>query len=460
MKLPALLLAAISSALLLAQNGEKPVALYSGMGRWGHTINTRNPQAQMFFDQGLSLLYGFNRPEAQRSFQKAAELDPQAPMARWGLAMAWGPYINMDGDPSYDIRQSCNAVDKGLSLGGIIPAERDWLEAAKTRCPDFSEPLRYIRAMHDLAAKYPHDLDAQTLYAEAIMVSTRWHWYSNSGEPAERQKEAEQTLEAVLRRNPEHPGANHLYIHAVESSPTPERGIASSQRLMGIVPGGGHMVHMPGHIWLVLGDYNMAVAVNERAAEVDRKFFAQSGVMSPYYVYYLHNLDFIRYARGMQGRVADGRRAEQAILSAAAPMLKMMPEMAGMVYASVTMSQLRLNRWDDILAAPKPRAGDPLSESLWHYARATSFAMKGRSADARQERGEFNTVRSRLDANMPLGQNKAAPVLEMAGMVLDARLAATPDERITLLKKAVGMQDSFVYDEPPAWHYPVRESLG
>ncbi|MDQ1473827.1 MAG: hypothetical protein QOJ99_5307, partial [Bryobacterales bacterium] len=151
---------------------------------------------------------------------------------------------------------------------------------------------------------------------------------------------------------------------------------------------------------------------------------------------------------------------EQAILSAAAPMLKMMPEMAGMVYASVTMSQLRLNRWDDNLAVPKPRAGDPLSESLWHYARAMSFAMKGRGADAQQEQGEFNTVRVKLDANMPLGQHKAAPVLEMAGMVLDARLAATPDERITLLKKAVKMQDSFVYDEPPAWYYPVRESLG
>jgi hypothetical protein len=183
-------------------------------------------------------------------------------------------------------------------------------------------------------------------------------------------------------------------------------------------------------------------------------------VMRPYYMYYLHNLDFIRYARGMQGRVADGRKAEQAIITAAAPMLRMMPEMAGMVYASVTMSQMRLNRWDEILAAPKPTATDPLSEALWHYARALSFAMKGRGADAQRERGEFNSGRTKLDANMPLGQNKAGAVLAMAEVVLNARLAATPAEAVTLLRKAVEMQDNFVYDEPPAWYYPVRESLG
>jgi tetratricopeptide (TPR) repeat protein len=460
MKRAILVLTVIASAMLSAQTAEKPVALYPGMGAWGHSIATHNPQAQKFFDQGLSLLYGFNRPEAQRSFQKAAELDPAAPMAQWGLAMAWGPYINMDGDATYDIGKSCAAVDKGLSIKGIRSVERDWLEAAKTRCPDYSDPARYVRAMRDFAARYPDDLDALTLYAEAIMVPTRWHWHSNSGEPADSQREAEQTLEAVIRRSPQHPGANHLYIHAVESSPTPERAIASSQRLMGIVPGGGHMVHMPGHIWLVLGDYDTAVTVNERAAALDRGFFAQTGVMSSYYMYYLHNLDFIRYARGMQGRVADGRKAEQAMIAAAAPLLHMMPEAAGMVYASVTMSQLRLNRWDDVLAAPRPTATDSFSESLGHYARALSFAMKGSAADAQAERGKFNASRSKLDPGTPLGQNKATAVLDMASNVLDARLAATPAQQVMLLKKAVEMQDSFVYDEPPAWYYPVRESLG
>jgi tetratricopeptide (TPR) repeat protein len=453
-----LTVAAVSAAL--AQNGEKPVALYPGMGTWGHTIATRNPQAQKFFDQGLSLLYGFNRPEAVRSFEKAAELDPAAPMPQWGLAMAWGPYVNMDGDPSYDLKKSCAAADKGLAIPGIVPAERDWLEAAGTRCPDFAEPARYIRAMRDFAAKYPDDLDAQTLYAEAIMTATRWRWYSNDGKPAEGQLEAERTLQAVLRRNPMHPGANHLYIHAVEASPTPERAIASAQRLMGIVPGGGHMVHMPGHIWLVLGDYKTAVEVNERAAEVDRRFFAQTGVMSSYYMYYLHNLDFIRYARGMQGRVADGRKAEQAMIAAAAPMLKAMPEMSGTIFRAVTFSQMRLNRWDDILAAPKPAASDPVSESLWRYARALSFAMKGRSAEARSERDEFNKARSGLNTALDFGNNKAAPVLEMAATVLDARLAASPAAAVPLYKKAVELQDALVYDEPPAWYYPVRESLG
>jgi tetratricopeptide (TPR) repeat protein len=450
----------LSAVSLTAQSGEKPVTLYPGMGTWSHAIATHNPQAQKFFDQGLSLLYGFNRPEAQRSFQKATELDPQAPMAQWGLAMAWGPYVNMDDDPTYDIKKSCEAVDKGLAIAGINSIERDWLEAAKTRCPDFADPARYIKAMHELAARYPDDLDAQTLYADALMTATRWHWYSNDGRPAEGQAEAERTLEAVLRRNPLHPGANHLYIHAVESSPTPERAIASSQRLMGIVPGGGHMVHMPGHIWLVLGDYNTAADVNERAAEVDRKYFAQTGMMSSYYMYYLHNLDFIRYARAMQGRVAQGRRAEQAMIAAAEPMLKTMPEMAGMVYVPVVSSQLRLNRWDEVLAAPKPVAADASSQSMWHFARALSFAMKGRVSDAKAEREEFNKVRSTIDAKMNMGQNKASAVFEVAAAILDARLAATPAESVTLFRKAVETQDALVYDEPPAWYYPVRESLG
>jgi tetratricopeptide (TPR) repeat protein len=440
---------------------EKPVALYQGLGKWSHPIATGNPAAQKYFDQGLTLLYGFNRYESLRSFRKAAELDSQAAMAYWGMAMALGPYVNMDGDPSFDIKESCAAVAKGLALEPVSGTERAWLEAAGTRCPDFAEPDRYIRAMRDLAAKVPDDPDAQALYAEALMLPTRWHWYSNDGNPARGVAEAERTLEAVLRRNPDHPGANHLYIHAVESSSTPERAIPSAQRLMGIVPAAGHMVHMPGHIWLVVGDFNNAAAVNERAAEVDRKYFADTGVMGTYYPYYLHNLQFILYARSMQGRLTETRKAERQLTEASAPMVQIMPEMAPMFSAPVVMAELRNYRWDDLISAEKPRAADPLTQALWRYSRAIALAMKGRFDDALRERAEFESLRRTLDRKGTWGtNNNIGEVMDLAAATLEARVAGSPADAVSSLRKAVAIQDTLVYDEPPAWYYPVRESLG
>jgi tetratricopeptide (TPR) repeat protein len=457
----------LSTASLRAQHdhaappaSEKPVALYPGLGIWKHAINTKSPLAQKYFDQGLALVYGFNRYEGLRSFRKAAELDPEAAMAYWGMAAALAPYINMDGDPTFDIKESCAALQKGLALKNVNAAERAWLEASATRCPDFADPARYIAAMRDLAAKYPDDLDAQTFYADALMIPTRWHWYSSDGKPAEGIAEAEHTLEAVMRRNNLHPGANHLYIHAVESSPTPERAIPSAQRLMGTVPAAGHIVHMPGHIWLVVGDFQQAVNVNERAAEVDRKYFAQTGVMGSYYMYYLHNLDFILFARAMQGRIAETKKAEQQLSAAAAPMVQQIPEMASLFSSAVAMAELRNCRWDDLIAAPKPQSSDPTIQIVWKYARALSLAMKGRIDEARRDQAEFEALRKALNPKASWGENSTVDVMAMAAAVLDARVAASPADSIAALRKAVALQDALTYDEPPAWYYPIRESLG
>ena len=416
--------------------------------------------AQKYFDQGLSLVYGFNRYEGLRSFRKAAELDPKAPMAYWGISFALAPYINMDGDPSYDIKESCAALQKGLALQGVNATERAWLETANTRCPDFADPAHYVKATRDLAAKYPDDLDAQVLYADALMIPTRWHWYGADGKPAAGTQEAESVLEAVLRRTPTHAYANHLYIHAVESSPNPERAIPSAQRLMGIVPAEGHMVHMPGHIWLVVGDFNNAVAVNERAAEVDKKYFAQSGVTGSYYMYYLHNLNFILYVRMMQGRVVDTRKAEQQLAEASAPMMQTMPEMSAMLTAPVTLAELRMNRWDDLIAAPQPKDTSATTLAIWRYSRALSLAMKGKLDDARKEQTEFETQRKKIDRKQGWGENSIGDVLDMAAEILEARMAASPADAVAGFKKAVALQDALTYDEPPAWYYPVRESLG
>src|SRR5581483_2279938 len=220
-------------------------------------------------------------------------------MVYFGLAIALGPYVNMDMDPDIHLKEACEALTTGLAIPDIQENERDWLTAAGSRCPDF-DPARNVDAMRRLAQRYPDDPDAQTFYAEALMLTARWRWYGNDGKPARGIPEAETVLEAVMRRRPYHPGANHLYIHLVESSRNPERAIPSAQRLMGIVPAAGHMVHMPGHIWLVLGDYNNALAVNERAVEVDREYFDKTNVVtSSYYPYYLHNLQFVLYSRAM-----------------------------------------------------------------------------------------------------------------------------------------------------------------
>lgn len=434
---------------------QKSVALLPGLGIWTHPIATRNAQAQKFFDQGLVMLYGFNRPEALRSFRKALELDPRAAMAQWGVVMSLGPYLNMDMDPDIHIAEACDAAATGLRTPGIPENDRAWLEAASSRCPDFSDPSKYIAAMQSLAARFPDDPDAQTWYAESLMLRVRWHWYNAKGEPAEGEQEAERVLEGVLRRFPNHPGANHLYIRAVESSPSPERAVPSAQRLMGIVPAAGHIVHMPGHIWLVLGEYDFAVDVNQRAAQVDRDYFAKTGLMGSYYPYYLLNLQFIVYARAMQGRSAETRQALAEIRQAAAGM----PEMAGMVEGFAKMMEMRLGAWDSLSAAPKPEA-DPVAQTMWRYSRALAFAAKDRTDEARSERAEFDKLRAALDRKISWGNNPIGDVIDFAAVALDARLERSAAAAVPKWRRAVEMQDALAYDEPPAWFYPVRESLG
>ncbi len=443
----------------MAGAAEKPVALYKGMGAWHHAIATRSAEAQKFFDQGLALLYGFNRYEALRSFRKAAELDRGAAMAYWGMAMAQGPYINMDGDPSFDLKGACMAVEAGSKLTQAPARERAYVQAVTAFCPAY-RPQAYIENMRGLAARYADDLDAQTIYAESLMIPVRWHWYKGDGTPAAGVAEAERVLEAVIRRWPDHPGANHYYIHAVESSQTPERAIPSAQRLMGITPGEGHMVHMPGHIWLTVGDWETAANVNERAVAVDREYLAGTNVMGSYFPYYLHNLDFIRYARVMQGRKADALRAADNLNAGAEPMTKMMPEMAESIFPVVLFTYVRFGEWDHVLKAAQPAERQKVSSAIWRYARAVALAARGDAGGAARERAAFERARAAVAKDQMWGQNKAVDVLAVASEALAGRLAASPREAVAHWRRAVELQDALVYDEPPAWYYPLRESLG
>lgn len=439
----------------LAPSNEKLVALYPGLGTWTHPIATRVPEAQKYFDQGLTLMYGFNRYEARRSFRKVLEIDPDAVMAKWGLAMALGPYLNMDMDPDVHVQESCDVAKTGLATRQVTATERAWLEAAAARCPDYSEPQKYVAAMRGLAARFPDDPDAQTLFAESLLVPVRWHFYPPGGKPAEGVEEAQRVLEAVLRRYPYHPGANHFYIHAVESSPTPERAVPSAQRLMGIVPWAGHMVHMPGHIWLRLGEYETAVAVNERATEVDRDYFAKTGVASSYYMNYVHALVFIVYARAMQGRLAETRKTLETLHSS----LSAMPDTGpGEMY--IAFIEMRMRMWDELLTRPQPKGHNPIFTAMWHYGRAMALFGKGRHGEARQEQQQFESLRTKIDRNMQWGADNVGAIFDLGAAVLDARLESDSSAAIAKWQKAVNMQDRLFYFEPPSWYYPVRESLG
>ena len=375
---------------------EKPVVLYKGMGNWHHPIATKNAEAQKYFDQGLALLYGFNRYEALRSFRKAAELDASAAMPWWGMAMATGPYVNMgtEGDGDLDSKAACKSVEAGLKIAGAPARERAYLEAAATRCPEY-KPEAYAAAMKRLAESYPDDLDAATLYAESLMVPVRWRWYASDGTPAAGMPEAERTLEQVLRRWPEHPGANHYYIHAVESSQTPERAVPSAQRLMGVVPWAGHMVHMPAHIWLVMGDYELAATVNQRASQVDREYFAASNVEGAYNMYFVHNLHFVAYARSMQGHRAEAVKASKDMAEAIMPAVDAMPEMADSFLAVSVLALVRVQAWDEILKMSQPDGKLFAETAIWRYARAMAMLGEGRPRGSSSANGTPSKRRAR-----------------------------------------------------------------
>jgi tetratricopeptide (TPR) repeat protein len=444
---------------------ERPVALYKGMGAWRHPIATKSADAQKFFDQGLSLLYGFNRYEALRSFRKAAELDPQSVMAHWGMAMSQGPYINMDGDPSFDLKGACSAVAAGQKIATAPERERAYLKTVAAWCPQNKtpeyKPDTYVAAVRELVDRYPDDLDAQTLLAESLMIPVRWKWYSADGAPAKGVVECERILEGVLRRWPEHPGANHYYIHAVEASPTPERAIASAQRLMGTIPSVGHMVHMPGHIWLILGDWGQAAGVNERAAQVDREYFEATGVgPGSYSVYYIHNVHFILYARMMQGNRVETFRAGQTMSEYADSLVQPIPQLADLFLPMPWLAQARFGDWDGILKITQPPSALQGATAMWHYVRALAFTARGDRKAAVKERAELEKSKANTPPEARAGQSRAVDVLTIAAEIIDARMAATPAAAVPHWRKAVEIQDTLGYDEPPDWYYPVRESLG
>lgn len=449
-----------------------PAKLMPGLGDHHHLIATTSPEAQRFFDQGLRFVYAFNHDEAVRSFAHAAELDPKAPMPAWGIALALGPNINLDVDPARE-QAAYAAVQKARALAAEGRAdERAYIEALALRYSDDPNAdlkalaRRYADAMRTVAGEHPEDLDAATLFAESLMDLRPWQLWTADGRPAEGTEELVAVLERVLQRDPRHLGANHYYIHAVEASPRPERALASAKRLAGLAPAAGHIVHMPAHVYMRTGDYDAAARSNEAAVAADRAYFRDVAPNGVYPVlYYTHNLHFLTAARGMAGESAAAERAASTVASQVkgiAPTGPMAP-LAEYFVPTPTFVALRFRRWDAITAAPAPDPRLGAATALWHFARGVALAAQGQAHRAVAERDAFDAARKALPPDALFNLNRSDDVLAVARAVLDARLAAATGDQegaIAAWRRAVERQDALAYDEPPAWYYPVRESLG
>ncbi len=467
-------------AILAAQHADMPgmsppktpATLLAGTGSHRHPIATTNPEAQKFFDQGMAMAYGFNHEEAFRSFARAAELDPKAAMPRWGMALVLGSNYNDPAPVDERLLKARAEVEKALVLSAGGPDnERAYVEALAMRYvadPANSDKAKvasdYAAAMKALSARYPDDLDAATLYAESLMNLTPWKLWTAAGEPGANTVEIVAVLESVLKRDPNHPGANHFYIHATEASKNPERALPSAKRLETLVPAAGHLVHMPSHVYVRTGDYVAAEKSNAIAAEADRAYIRETGAQGMYPVmYYNHNVHFESYAATMAGRHAAAKSSADRLFNEVLPVVSMDQMLEGFLLQPAFVA-VRFRKWDDVRTMPDPGTKLPLLRAGWLWARAMAAAGSGQIKKAETERAAFAAARAAVPEKSLAGpQNSAAAVLEVAADVLDARIAEAKGEfsaAIASWRKAVEAEDRLAYDEPPGWYYPTRESLG
>jgi tetratricopeptide (TPR) repeat protein len=447
------------------------IPLFNNLGSYHREVTTKSPLAQRFFDQGLTLVYGFNHEEAIRSFKEAARLDPDCAMAWWGVSYALGPNINMPIDPEMN-RGALEALATAQSLAAKgSDNERAWIAALAKRysADPAADRARLDRAfadaMGEVSRSFPDDLDAAVIHAESLMDLRPWKLWTADGLPEEGTERIVAILESVLRRAPDHPGANHYYIHAVEASTHPERALASASRLPALVPGAGHLVHMPAHIYMRTGNYAGASKANQDAADVDEAYIKRTGGGNIYpLMYYPHNLHFLAVSRCMEGNLAGARQAAETLAAQVLPHLDDMP-MIEFAVPTTWLIDLRFGRWDDVLAAKEPeaRAAIPSARALRHFARGVAFAAKGDVKSAEAERDAFAALRSQVGADTPWGVVRSVDVLAVAAETLEARLAAARGDRSAAVehwRSAVKAGDAVGYDEPPPWYLGPREGLG
>ena len=442
-----------------------------GFGSVHHRVKTGNTEAQQMFDRGLALDYGFNHNQARKCFERAAELDPQMAMAYWGVALVLGTNYNLPVDAEGE-KQAYAAVEKALALSAGGPAnERDYIEALATRYTDAPDPdydkleAAYHDAMRKVYQRYPYDLDAATLFAESGMNLHPWKLYDRDGNPAPGTVEIVSVLQSVLKRDTNHLGANHFYIHAVEASAHPENALPSARRLAGLAPASGHLVHMPAHIYIRTGDHQASEQTNEAAAHADEAYFAAAHPQGIYpMMYYTHNLHFIAVENAFLGNYAKSLAAAKQVQEHVGPHLNEMA-MLDPFYALPLEVMVRFHRWSDILAVLQPQASLPISTGTWHFARALAAANTGNLDQARAELAALQNAVPEMNkiSIATTGTHNTEMISQIMVHLVEAHMAGVRQENtaaVDHLRAAVALQDSMDYDEPPDWFYPIREPLG
>jgi len=445
---------------------------FEGLGPHRRAVSTSVPDAQAFFDQGLAFLFAFNHDEAIRAFEEAARLDPGCAMAQWGIAVARGPHINnpaVSDDAAKAAFAAAAAARAKAAAGG--PVERALIEAVAARWSDPPAADRkaldqaYADAMAQVWQRYPQDADVGALYAEALMDLHPWDLYLMDGSEQPWTAQIVATLEAVLAAAPEHPLANHLYIHAVEASSHPERADAAADRLRQLAPALGHLVHMPSHIDVRRGRWVESIRANELGMEADRKYLEKTDVKPGFYrIYMAHNHHMLAYSAMMSGRSQDALRAIDAMVAQIPEdWLKENALFADGFIAMPLEVRMRFGLWDQILAAPDLPEYLPIARTLRHYARGVAFAAQGKIAEAKGELAEFQKAKAKVGAEAIFGNNMANDLIAVAEHTLLGEIAAKDgrlSEGVAELRKAAELEDKLRYDEPPDWIQPIRHALG
>ena len=452
-----------------AKEAADRVPLYSGLGPVHHQVTTVSTLAQSYFDQGLAFTYGFNHFEAQRSFEHAASIDPQMAMAYWGIALVLGPNYNLPQDQESG-KRAFEAIKRAQSLERRgTPEERDLIDALGQRYgrdgkgnPALDQA--YATAMREVAHRYLDDLDAQTLFAEALMDLHPWQLWRKDGKPGPDTFEIVRTLEAVLKKNPRHVGANHYYIHAIEASSDPSRAMPSADRLGALAPASGHLVHMPAHIYIRTGRFHDSARVNAQAIKADEAFLAKSKEGGVYpFMYYTHNIHFLCVSEMIEGRRRDALR-DARLLETKVPL----NEVREMPWAEFLLPmpywvEARFSEWDLILTEPAPPKDLPFATAMWHYTRGLAFSAQGRRPEAASEESALTGITAAIPPDRPLGtSNHVKNVAEVAQEVLAGEIASAARDRNAAIEKftqAVRLEDALIYEEPPIWYAPVRERL-
>jgi tetratricopeptide (TPR) repeat protein len=450
--------------------------LLEGLGNYSMPITSDKPEAQRWFDQGLMLTYGFNHDAAERSFLKATELDPECAMCWWGAALVLGPHVNAGMEPANNPK-AWDRLQRAKKLASTAnKREQAYIQALSARYaenpPQDRRPLdeAYATAMATLVQQYPDDLDAATLHSESMMNLQPWDYWDAAGNPKGNTANVVTQLESVLKRNEDHAGALHLYVHAVEASNEPERGVVAADRLRELIPGSGHLVHMPAHIYARVGRYHDAVVANQKAIAADDAYLAtcrpQPGVYPLGYV--PHNHHFLWFAATMEGAGAIAVEAAKATGARTSdPKLMRTPGFEAMqVFAlSPLFANVRFGRWQDVESTPRPEDDLPYMIAMWHYAQGIAAVRQKKLEEAKrhQEAVVAATRDPAIEKMKVWDRYSVIHGVQIAERILTAEVAREQKDYATAtnaLKEAVTLEDSIPYDEPPGWHAPVRQTLG